>query len=141
VSIDKRPVIQRFTEKTRRLDNGCIEWLASKDHNGYGKFAPGGGRSMRGAHRWAYEFHVGPIPAGLVLDHLCRNRACVNPDHLEPVTQRTNVQRGAGNVSKTHCPRGHAYAGDNLRIYRGMRYCRECIALHNAARSGAGVTL
>jgi len=76
----------------------------------------------------------GPIPEGLDLDHLCRNRWCVNPEHVEPVTRRENLIRGqttiAQNVSKTHCPAGHAYDETNTYYYRGMRQCRICRDLH-----------
>ena len=78
----------------------------------------------------------GPIPEGLDLDHLCRNRWCVNPEHVEPVTRRENLIRGqttiAQNVSKTHCPAGHAYDETNTYYYRGMRQCRICRDLHRA---------
>ncbi|MBO0884191.1 MAG: HNH endonuclease [Mycobacterium sp.] len=85
----------------------------------------------RGAHVFAYELLVGPIPTGMQLDHLCRNRSCVNPDHLEPVSQRVNLLRGATqpafNTAKTHCPQGHPYEGDNLAFNRdGSRFCRTC---------------
>ncbi len=82
------------------------------------------------AHRVSYEFFVGPIPDGMQLDHLCRNRICVNPDHLEPVTNYENNRRGQGNMAKTHCPRGHAY--DYIWISpdgRRGRKCRACDAL------------
>ncbi len=83
------------------------------------------------AHRFSYRHHVGEIPEGLELDHLCRIRHCVNPLHLEPVTGKVNLMRGdthaAINASKTHCPYGHQYSGDNLRIaYNGQRFCRAC---------------
>ena len=86
---------------------------------------------LRRAHRLYYELEKGPIPKGLTLDHLCRVRCCVNPDHLEPVTLVENVMRGeslfAQQVKRTHCPQGHPYAGDKLRITRkGERKCRTC---------------
>jgi hypothetical protein len=82
-------------------------------------------------HRVVYEALVKPIPVGLVLDHLCRVRHCVNPAHLEPVTQRENVLRGetapAANKAKTHCVRGHPFSGQNLILRKsGVRECRTC---------------
>lgn len=79
-------------------------------------------------HRAAYEVLVGPIPAGLTLDHLCRNKACYNPAHLEPVTRAENLRRGWQHRElKTHCPRGHEYAGRNLYVSpKGWRICRLC---------------
>jgi len=87
----------------------------------------------RRVHRVVYEALKGPIPDGLVLDHLCRNPACVNPDHLEPVTQQTNVLRGNGipvqNAQKTHCKYGHPLFGPNLwyNVKAGERQCRTCM--------------
>ncbi len=109
----------------------CIEWLGPTI-NGYGRFCNRGRRVM--AHRWAYESEVGPVPDGMELDHLCRNRGCVNHDHLEPVTARENVRRGIGptadNARKTHCPRGHLLSGSNLvpslLNKTGRRSCLEC---------------
>ena len=104
--------------------------------NGYGH-ATIAGKKWR-AHRYVYTQLVGPIPAGLDLDHVrargCRHRHCVNPDHLEPVKRRENLLRGdtfnAQNILKTHCPAGHPYAGRNLYVdpNRGDRLCRACYA-------------
>lgn len=108
----------------------CWEWQASK-HKGYGCFgnSPREGRSRR-AHRVAYKLLVGPIPERLTIDHLCRNRACQNPDHLEPVTNRDNVLRSEGitakNAQKTHCKHGHEFTPSNTIRRKGGRECRAC---------------
>lgn len=124
-----RPAIDRFTEKTAPGENGCIVWIASGNGAGYGAMYIAKGKRVL-AHRWSYEHYVGPIPEGLDLDHLCRNRACVNPQHLEPVAHRVNVLRGTAptaiNATKTHCPQGHAYDEANTRVSRGKRECMAC---------------
>lgn len=107
----------------------CWEWQGYRMPFGHGRFRVNGCKVL--AHRWSYEFHVGPIPNGLTIDHLCRNPPCVNPAHLEPVTHRTNVLRGDGpaahNAAKTHCPSGHAYTPANTYIDSlGRRVCRVC---------------
>lgn len=109
---------------------GCWGHRNKPSPNGYRK-ARVGGRNDR-LHRLVYECLRGPIPKWLQLDHLCRNRGCCNPDHLEPVTGRVNNLRGecftAANAAKTHCPKGHPYAGANLYVNpKGGRVCRECV--------------
>ena len=127
----RRPALDRFLARITQ-DGDCWLWTGGLNGVGYGQFFIGGaGTGKCYAHRWSYEFHIGPIPEGLHLDHLCRNRACVNPWHLEPVTLRENVLRGVSkaalNALKTHCPKGHPLAGDNLSIgSKGERRCREC---------------
>lgn len=112
--------------------SGCWPWTGWTDPNGYAKFTTG--KKAHLAHRWSYEQHVGPIPDGLVLDHLCRVRHCVNPEHLEPVLQKVNALRGYGvpalNARKTHCKRGHEFDAANTYIdpTSGARQCRRCKA-------------
>jgi len=127
--------IERFLTKVQETITGCWEWTASRDRKGYGLFRLGirkaGTRRLVQAHRFAYRVFVGPIPAGTVLDHLCRNPSCVNPTHLEPVTAAENNRRGnsptATNARKTHCPRGHEYNAENTYTDpRGGRHCRIC---------------
>lgn len=116
---------------------GCWVWQGSKNHGGYGMMTIGScrdnSRRTVQVHRLSYETYRGPIPNGLTIDHLCRNRACANPNHLEPVTLRENLLRGNGiagqNARKQFCKWGHPLAGDNLLIYsRGpfKRWCRTC---------------
>jgi len=105
----------------------CWPWAAGLV-DGYGKFWVNG-RHVR-AHRFAYETYVGPIPEGMELDHLCRNRACVNWEHMEVVVHQVNILRGiapsALNAAKTHCPEGHPLDGLNTLIWGGKRRCRTC---------------
>ena len=107
----------------------CWEWTAQRDRYGYGKFFLDG--ATRGAHRVAYELFVGPVPTSLQVDHLCRNHGCVNPDHLEAVTQIENMARGVGAQATAlrtgYCVRGHEYTVENtLRKANGMRICKAC---------------
>jgi hypothetical protein len=85
---------ERLTKYVTRTDD-CWLWTGARTHAGYGLLTINYANHY--AHRWSYELHVGPIPPGLDLDHLCRVRHCVNPEHLEPVTRKTNLNRGAGN--------------------------------------------
>lgn len=127
--------LARFLPKFHVDDvTGCWNWTAASGPDGYGRFHLDArripGRRPIVAHRVSYEHFVGPIPDGLQLDHLCRNRGCVNPAHLEPVTQRENLLRGIGfsavNATKTRCDNGHAFTPENTYRWHGSRYCRAC---------------
>lgn len=106
-------------------NSGCWLWTAAQCR-GYGLITKNG--KYRQAHRVSYELHKGPIPPGLVIDHLCRTHACVNPDHLEPVTVGENIRRGDNHYRhKTHCWRGHEFTQSNtLILSTGSRACRAC---------------
>lgn len=119
----------------------CWLWTGAPNASGYGTLRLSGGtRRTVTAHRYAYELRVGPIPDGLTLDHLCRVRACVRPDHLEPVTNKENALRGmspwAENARKTHCVHGHPF--DEANTYMGAwRVCRTCKMAEQRRRRAA----
>lgn len=120
-------MLRRFTDKIKILPNGCHQWTACTTAAGYGRFRNEDGVTVQ-AHQYAYCCRHGEIPDGMVLDHLCRNRSCVNPDHLEPVTIGENVRRGDNwHRDKTHCRNGHPYNEDNTYTYPdGRRHCKAC---------------
>lgn len=129
----------RFWDKVIPEPNsGCWLWLGALGWNGYGRFGIEGNNRL--AHRVAYERLIAVIPVGLEIDHLCRVRCCVNPLHMEAVTRLVNVMRGASfaaaNANATHCPHGHKYTGQNLRIRSndGARVCRACCREFNRRR-------
>lgn len=144
-----RDIADRIAGKFEIQESGCWMWTASLQNAGYGQFGVRVGETYipRGAHRVMYELTVGPIPAGMDLDHICHtedptcfagvkcpHRRCVNPDHLEPVTRKENARRGRVDISghnqstKTHCPQGHPYSPENTQLYRDgkSRRCRTC---------------
>jgi hypothetical protein len=133
VSRPPRPPLERFYGHTMPEPNtGCWLWTSGIDRDGYAQFfeGRGPGNEQRG-HRFAYKQFVGPIPEGLILDHLCRNRGCVNPAHHEPVTNRENVMRGRRPLGeRTHCPRGHEFNEVNTHWPKNQRgrKCRRCHA-------------
>lgn len=130
---------ERFWQKVEINPDGCWNWTGSTT-KGYGQFGLKG--RLVYAHRYSYQTLVGEVPSGLELDHLCRNRQCVNPQHLEEVTHSVNIKRGLGpsisrqrQLSKTHCPSGHPY--DNTNTYvtsQGKRHCRACHTLRERQR-------
>lgn len=127
------PIITRVLQRLGATpDETCWLWPGAKNGVGYGVVGRGGKHGGNAyVHRVTYEHFVGPIPKGMVLDHLCRVRRCCNPRHLEPVTHRINLLRGFGpsaiNADKTHCPQQHEYDSANTYFYPdGGRRCRAC---------------
>lgn len=128
IAVSRRPKPGCIWRKAKVTESGCWQWTGHLTRDGYGSQHP---------HRTAYEEFVGPIPDGLQIDHLCRNRACCNPEHLEAVTPRQNTHRGYGpaglNARKTHCDKGHALTVENTYVHpptsprAGRRTCRECL--------------
>ena len=135
-----KDIDERFWEKVQLEDqvfpeNGCMLWMASRTSNGYGQFWENGRQHK--VHRWVYERYRGPIPEGMELDHLCRVRHCVNPDHLEAVNHQINLSRGLKHASPwnrgiTHCKHGHEFTPENTAVYYrdGIRHrqCRACLS-------------
>jgi len=126
---------ERFASKIK-INNSCWEWLGRLDRDGYGQFDTGG-KPVK-AHRWIYEFYYGSIDKRTI-DHLCRNRKCVNPFHLELVELKINLLRGNGptaiNARKTHCKRGHEFTTQNTYIDKKHgRSCRICLRLKDSKR-------
>ncbi len=131
-------ISDRFWSKVDRSGDGCWQWRGYVAPNGYGQFIAHSDEKSKvrrtlWAHRAAFVLMRGPIGDDLYLDHLCRNRGCVNPAHLEPVSARENLLRGrtkaAANAAKTHCDHGHELSGTNLYVWRGKRACKACIRI------------
>lgn len=139
-------VLAILAERSVDID-GCLIWTHRLTNAGYAAFTwKPDGYVIGGGHRVAYWLAVGPVPAGKVLDHLCRNRACINVAHLEVVSSRENVMRSEItlariNGSKTHCVRGHEYSEENTYRYERpgttMRICKTCDRASSKARSAA----
>lgn len=138
--------VDRLMSHVRIEQNGCWTWTAAAMSGGYAVTSFGSrsnnSRKMVYAHRLMYELIKGKVPSDLQLDHLCRNRLCINPDHLEAVTARVNQIRGntfaAQNIRKSHCKRGHPFDLLNTEFYMGKRRCRECRWLDYVSTNGRG---
>lgn len=136
---EARPVLDRIAEGIEISEEGCCVWARNRYPNGYGAITVGsrtdGTRRNVRVHRLVYELLVGPIPEGLHLDHLCRNRACCNPDHLEPVTCQENLLRGQAAIRASHCKKGHEYTPANtITSTNGRRRCRACSNAYDRLR-------
>lgn len=118
--------LDRILARITITESGCWEY-PTHNENGYGVIGAGPRKSptLR-THRVTYERLVGPIPEGHEIDHLCRNRACCNPEHLEPVTRSENVRRGLRKTMQTHCKNGHEFTPDNTRTTSRQRICKAC---------------
>ena len=143
--IPLKTVEERFwSHVDKNGPNGCWNWIGSKQSAGYGQICLGSrsdnSRHYIYVHRFAYELLKGPIPENLTIDHICRNRACVNPEHLQEVTSKVNILRGNGhtaiNALKTHCIHGHPVDLFNTQ-YRlnGRRRCIICQNINNKKRN------
>ena len=126
----KQTLEDRFWNKVQ-FTTDCWLWQSAKSPGGYGLIKHGD--NMVGAHRVSYRIYKGEIPNGLQLDHLCRVRHCVNPAHLEAVTQKENIRRGEtghhdnhSNGKKIICKNGHSFSRENVIYYKNRRMCREC---------------
>lgn len=137
--------MERFWSKVDRGDPAdCWMWTASVSQSGYSTFWGGSDRGKVHGHRFVYELEVGPIPEGMTIDHLCGQPLCVNPAHLEAVTQRENILRArnglaAANARKTSCQAGHPFVPENTYIRKGdnARICRTCKLAQQRRRNKA----
>lgn len=129
------PVMSRLEQKIERIPfGGCWVFMGALNQSGYGWIGSGGrAAGTDRAHRITYRHFKGEIPAGKEIDHLCRNRSCCNPEHLEAVTRKVNAQRGdCGKVTGakrralTHCKRGHEFSTNNTYVWKNHRICRAC---------------
>lgn len=135
-----KPLVIRFLSHVKMID-GCFVWTGVKNNMGYGMLAIAHIPCL--AHRVSYRLFVGEIKDGMVLDHLCRNRFCVNPAHLEQVTSKENTRRGISpcseNANKTECKRGHLFTKENTILVKNGRQCRACNKIRKSRKLGKAV--
>jgi hypothetical protein len=134
-------VAVRLMDHVELSRDGCWNWIGKLDEDGYGQIHVGPRREQvrKRSHRASYELFVGEIDSGIQLHHKCENRRCINPSHLEPLTQLEHAEKSPNtlqfiNAEKTHCLRGHPLFGPNLYVRNGRRHCRECRTITNARR-------
>ncbi len=128
-SFKRKLSLEKSFEVRTLKSESCWEWTGSKDQYGYGRIRFNKVNML--AHRISFKIHKGEIPENLVIDHICRNRGCVNPEHLRAVTKSINSKENTAsftalNLLKTACPHGHKYTGNNLLVSGKKRYCRTC---------------
>lgn len=138
--LPSNPIVRFWSKVDKRGETDCWVWLGGTSRSGYGYFYFTSVKRVVSAHRFAYELIVGKIPPDMTIDHLCRNRSCVNPAHMEVVTRGENVLRGTGitakNLLKTHCPKGHPYSLENTYVMGKRRVCRTCHREKQRIRQG-----
>ena len=140
MAVKPTPAIERVLSRTHD-DDGCWVFDGAKSASGYGVIGAGPrGQGNALTHRVTYAFFIADIPEGLDLDHLCRNRACCNPWHLDPVTRAVNVSRGLrapgyGLRERTHCKHGHEFTPDNTYQAKRQRKCMTCIRQRSTRRN------
>jgi len=120
----------KYVDQDCGFETPCWVWQGALNRAGYGKTADPTGM-VTTAHRVYWERENGPVPSGMEIDHLCRNRACVNPSHMEPVTHAENIRRCV-RTHPTHCANGHEYTTENTNQLGTRRRCRACARTYRA---------
>lgn len=127
--------INSFWSRTKPEESGCILWAGYLNDRGYGSTGSIGGKTYR-AHRFAYLITFGEIPAGAEIDHKCRNRSCVNPEHLQALPVLAHRKKDAPFKRRSHCKNGHAFSEENTYTHLGNRRCRACSLIRGRKHDG-----